>query len=174
MSDSQSNGNGTGPQRRRGKRFLSASEKYEIWLSLVRGEYTIAAAAERSGVDRSTIMKLRPVAQPFGFGLSECAVEQQRLRPDEQVVREHDDLKPHLVERERFERELRQAGVLVVADAVLDMGVLAVARLDDRDVLVGLVGEDRLEAVAVVVSEAQLRAGVRALTPNDHARAFGP
>src|SRR3954464_10677661 len=61
MSDPQSNGNGTGP--RRGKRFPSPSEKYEIWLSLIRGEYTIAAAAERSGVDRSTIMKLRSVAR---------------------------------------------------------------------------------------------------------------
>src|SRR5215210_8076356 len=63
MSDSQSNGNGTGPRRRRGKRFLSPSEKYEIWLSLVRGEYTIAAAAEQAGVDRSTVMKLRSVAR---------------------------------------------------------------------------------------------------------------
>lgn len=63
MSDPQSNGNGTGPRRRRGKRFLSPSEKYEIWLSLIRGEYTIAAAAEQSGVDRSTIMKLRQVAR---------------------------------------------------------------------------------------------------------------
>ena len=63
MSDQQSNGNGTGARRRRGKRFLSPSEKYEIWLSLVRGEYTIAAAAEQSGVDRSTIMKLRMVAR---------------------------------------------------------------------------------------------------------------
>jgi len=63
MSDPQSNGNGTGPRRRRGKRFLSPSEKYEIWLSLIRGEYTIAAAAEQSGVDRSTIMKLRSVAR---------------------------------------------------------------------------------------------------------------
>jgi transposase len=63
MSDPQFNGNGTGPRRRHGKRFLSPSEKYEIWLSLIRGEYTIAAAAERSGVDRSTIMKLRSVAR---------------------------------------------------------------------------------------------------------------
>jgi transposase len=61
MSDQQSNG--TGGRGRRGKRLLSPSEKYEIWLSLVRGEYTIAAAAERSGVDRSTIMKLRQVAR---------------------------------------------------------------------------------------------------------------
>ncbi len=55
--------NGTGPSGRRAKRFLSPSEKYEIWLSLVRGEYTISEAADRSGVDRSTVMKLRTVAR---------------------------------------------------------------------------------------------------------------
>ena len=55
--------NGTGPSGRRAKRLLSPSEKYEIWVSLVRGEYTIAQAAERSGVDRSTVMKLRMVAR---------------------------------------------------------------------------------------------------------------
>ena len=63
MSELQSSGNGTGPARRRAKRFLSPSEKYEIWVSLVRGEYTIVQAAERAGVDRSTIMKLRQVAR---------------------------------------------------------------------------------------------------------------
>jgi transposase-like protein len=42
---------------------LSPSEKYEIWLSLLRGEYTIAGAAEQAGVDRSTVMKLRMVAR---------------------------------------------------------------------------------------------------------------
>src|SRR4051794_9056065 len=63
MSELQSNGNGTGPKRRRGKRFLSPSEKYEIWVSLIRGEYTIVQAAEQAGVDRSTIVKLRSVAR---------------------------------------------------------------------------------------------------------------
>jgi hypothetical protein len=59
------------------------------------------------------------------------------------VVREHDDLQPHLVERERLGWELGQAGVLVVADAVLDPGALTVATLQDGDVGVGLVGQDR-------------------------------
>ena len=63
MSELQSSGNGTGPRHRRGKRFLSPSEKYELWVSLIRGEYTIAGAAEQAGVDRSTIMKLRMVAR---------------------------------------------------------------------------------------------------------------
>jgi len=48
--------NGTGRSGRRAKRFLSPSEKYEIWLSLVRGECTISEAADRSGVDRLTVM----------------------------------------------------------------------------------------------------------------------
>lgn len=48
---------------RRRKRFLSPSEKYEIWLSLLRGEVTMREAADRAGVDRSTIMKLRQVAK---------------------------------------------------------------------------------------------------------------
>jgi transposase len=48
---------------RRPKRFLSPSQKYEIWIGLLRGEYTMAEAAERAGVDRSTILKLRTVAK---------------------------------------------------------------------------------------------------------------
>ena len=48
---------------RRRKRFLAPSEKYEIWIALVRGECTTREAADRAGVDRSTIMKLRQVAK---------------------------------------------------------------------------------------------------------------
>ena len=51
---------GTG---RRRKRFLSPSQKYEIWIGLLRGESTISQAADRAGVDRSTVMKLRQVAK---------------------------------------------------------------------------------------------------------------
>jgi transposase len=48
---------------RRRKRFLSPSQKYEIWLALVRGEVSTVEAADRAGVDRSTIVKLRTVAK---------------------------------------------------------------------------------------------------------------
>ena len=40
-----------------------ASQKYEIWIGLLRGEYTTIEAAARAGVDRSTVMKLRQVAK---------------------------------------------------------------------------------------------------------------
>ena len=37
---------------RRRRRFLSPSEKYELWLGLVRGESTIREAADALGVAR--------------------------------------------------------------------------------------------------------------------------
>jgi transposase len=48
---------------RRAKRFLSPSEKYEIWLQLIRREATMAEAAAQWQVDRSTIMRIRAVAK---------------------------------------------------------------------------------------------------------------
>ena len=50
-----------GPRKK--KRLLAPSEKYEIWLQLVRGEATVGEAADRAGVDRSTVAKLREVAR---------------------------------------------------------------------------------------------------------------
>jgi transposase len=48
---------------RRAKRFLSPSQKYEIWLQLVRQEVTVAEAAAAQQVDRSTIMRIRTIAK---------------------------------------------------------------------------------------------------------------
>jgi transposase-like protein len=60
MSDAH---RGTDRAGRRRKRFLTPAQKYEIWVQLLRGETTIAQAADLAGVDRSTIMKLRTVAK---------------------------------------------------------------------------------------------------------------
>jgi transposase len=54
---------GTGAGKRRSKRMLSPSQKYEIWLQLVRHEVTIAEAATTQQVDRSTIMRIKQVAK---------------------------------------------------------------------------------------------------------------
>lgn len=54
---------GTDRAGRRHKRMLSPSQKYEIWLQLVRQEMTIAEAAVKHQVDRSTIMRIRTVAK---------------------------------------------------------------------------------------------------------------
>jgi hypothetical protein len=68
------------------------------------------------------------------------------------------DLKPHLVVGEVAEREVAHAGVFVVADVVLDPAAAAVIAFQDSD-RAGLVGEDCLEAMPVVIGERQLRAG---------------
>lgn len=54
---------GTDRVGRRAKRFLTPSQKYEIWLQLVRQEVTVADAAVDHQVDRSTIMRIRTVAK---------------------------------------------------------------------------------------------------------------
>ena len=58
MSD-PSNGRG----RRRRKRMLSAQEKYQIWQQLLTGELSQREAAQRWGVDQTTIMRIRKVAR---------------------------------------------------------------------------------------------------------------
>jgi len=59
MSDTD----GSTKAKRRSKRFLSPSQKYEIWLQLLRQEVTIAEAATAQQVDRSTIIRIRTVAK---------------------------------------------------------------------------------------------------------------
>ncbi len=51
---------GTDHAGRRSKRFLTPLQKYEIYLQLVRHEATMAEAAERWQVDRSTIDHAHP------------------------------------------------------------------------------------------------------------------
>jgi transposase len=52
----------SGASRER-RRFLSAEQKYEIWLKVLTGELTTQQAALEAGVDRSTIVTLRKVAK---------------------------------------------------------------------------------------------------------------
>jgi transposase-like protein len=48
---------------RRTRRFLSPLQKYEIFLQMVRQEATMAEAAEKWGVDRGVILRIRTVAK---------------------------------------------------------------------------------------------------------------
>jgi hypothetical protein len=135
-----------------------------------RGEVQLAAA---SGEREPCSDVQQPVAHAFRFSVREFAVEHECLGPDDEVVREHHDLQPDFVQCEHLERELLKAGVLVIADAVLDPGALTLSALEGRDLPVGLVGQDRLEAVAIVIGERQLRAGVWTLRPDDTREAVG-
>lgn len=60
MTEEQSSSAG---RKRRAKRFLTPSQKYDLWLQLVRQEVTMAEAAAAAGVDRSTIVRIRQVAK---------------------------------------------------------------------------------------------------------------
>ena len=60
VSVSQGSEQGRGKRRRR---MLSPSEKYEIWVQLLRGEASMAEAAAAHQVDRSVIVRLRQVAR---------------------------------------------------------------------------------------------------------------
>ena len=114
------------------------------------------------------------VAQPLGLAELVFAVEREQLRPDGDVVRGERELEPRGVRFEGVERQVAGAGRLQRLDAVLDLSVLAVKYLELGDVLVGLVGDEALEAMTVQVGEGQLRAGVRALAPTDQPGSLGP
>lgn len=90
---------------RRGKRFLSPSQKYEIWLQLVRQEVTIAEAAAAQHVDRSTIMRIRTVAKEGALAALAAS-------------------KPGVQTRERdYELELARAEVARLSEALKEMAV---------------------------------------------------
>jgi len=48
---------------RRPKRFLSAEQKYDLWVRILTGQITPSDAAAEAGVDRSTISTMRKVAR---------------------------------------------------------------------------------------------------------------
>jgi len=90
---------------RRAKRFLSPSQKYEIWLQLVRGETTISEAVDHHGVDRSTIMRLRQVAKA---GALQALAES---KPGVQAAKRDLELEAARAEAARLGEALKQLAV---------------------------------------------------------------
>jgi transposase len=98
-------GRGTDGSGRRAKRFLSPSQKYEIWLQLVRQEVTMAEAATEHHVDRSTVMRIRTVAKEGGLAALAAS-------------------KPGVGARERdYELELARSEVKRLSEALTEMAV---------------------------------------------------
>lgn len=96
---------GTDRVQRRAKRFLSTSQKYEIWLQLIRQELTIAEAAAEQHVDRSTIMRIRTVAKEGAMAALAAS-------------------KPGVAARQRdYELELAKAEVARLSETVKEMAV---------------------------------------------------
>jgi len=51
------------PVTRKPKRFLTAEQKYDLWVRILTGQITQSDAAGEAGVDRTTIATLRKVAR---------------------------------------------------------------------------------------------------------------
>jgi len=115
-----------------------------------------------------------PVAETLRLAAGELAGEQQPLRPGEQVLGDQGELEPGRVGSERAEGQVAQAGVFAAADTVFDNRVVAVQLLETLDPSALLVGDEDLEAVAVVVAEGELGAGVRPLAAADRPGAVRP
>lgn len=90
---------------RRWKRFLSPSQKYEIWLQLVRQEVTIAEAAAQQHVDRSTIMRIRTVAKDGALAALAAA------KPGVQATERDDELELAKAEIARLSEALKEMAV---------------------------------------------------------------
>jgi transposase-like protein len=101
-------GHAAGDGGRRRKRFLSPSQKYEVWLGLVRGESTISEAADRVGVDRSTVMKLRQVAKQ---GALEALEALAASRPGARTNGVDPELAAARAEIARLSEALKEMGV---------------------------------------------------------------
>lgn len=48
---------------RKPKRFLTAEQKYDLWVRMLTGQITQGAAAVEVGVDRTVISRIRSVAR---------------------------------------------------------------------------------------------------------------
>jgi hypothetical protein len=126
-----------------------AGQRGRPWPAALQPQDHAAGVADNSCGDVQ-----QPVAERLGFGDGERAVQQQRLGPAGEVLGGKDQFQPDAVAAPLVEGQVGQPGGFGGADAVLDPGALAMAQLQPGEVRVGLVGEQDLEAVPVVVAEA--------------------
>jgi transposase len=63
---------------RRPKRFLTAEQKYDLWVRIVTGQITQSDAAAEAGVDRTTIATLRKVARDGAIAALQASRPGQR------------------------------------------------------------------------------------------------
>jgi transposase-like protein len=63
---------------RRAKRFLTAEQKYDLWLRILTGQVTQSDAAAEAGVDRTTIATLRKVARDGAIAALQASRPGQR------------------------------------------------------------------------------------------------
>ena len=115
----------------------------------------------------------QPVTQPLELPRAGLVFEAKLPGPGGEVLSQHHEPKPDAVVLKALERQVREPAVLGLADPVLDPGVTAVAKIEDWDIVVLLVGEEDRQAVALVVGERLLVAFAQLCAPGDQPRASG-
>ena len=95
-------------KRRRAKRSLTAEEKLQIWLELLSGESSQRDAAQRWGVDPTTIMRIRRIAR--AGALSALAAS----RPGVRANAEDAELAALRAELARLEQTVKEQAIELV------------------------------------------------------------
>ena len=121
-----------------------------------RGRVTIAGGVQQA------------VAEPFGFGAGEVAVEAEHSGPGEQVVRDEHEVSHAVLIANRAEGRFAKPGVFGVADLSFGAASARGRALRGRRCRGRAVGDEHLEAVPVDVGEGELRAGVGFFAAGDH------
>jgi transposase len=69
---------------RKPKRFLTAEQKYDLWVRILTGQITQSNAAAEAGVDRTTIATLKKVARDGAIAaLQASRPGQRKVSPEE-------------------------------------------------------------------------------------------
>ena len=92
---------------RKPKRFLTAEQKYDLWLRMLTGQVTQTQAAAEAGVDRTTIATLKRVAKDGAISAL------QSSRPGQRKVTAQE-----ASETAKLQAEVDRLGAVVIDQAV--------------------------------------------------------
>lgn len=92
---------------RKPKRFLTAEQKYDLWVRILTGQVTQADAAAEAGVDRTTIATLKKVARDGAIAALQASRPGQRKMSAEEVS-----------ELAKLRGEVDRLGAVVIDQAV--------------------------------------------------------
>lgn len=95
------------PVTRKPKRFLTAEQKYDLWVRILTGQITQSDAAGEAGVDRTTIATLRKVARDGAIAALQASRPGQRKVSAEEAS-----------ELAKLRAEVDRLGAVVIDQAV--------------------------------------------------------
>jgi hypothetical protein len=88
------------PTPRKPKRFLTAEQKYDLWVRMLNGQISQADAAAEAGVDRTVISRLRAVARDGAIAALQAS-KPGKPRQSRQEITEVAELRAEIARLER-------------------------------------------------------------------------